>query len=163
MRHVLFAPLLSALLGCGAGSGVCATDDLAVGRARAEIGGDAWEAAGAAWALSGTSVQVLTGPADGWRITMVAQWTPDGVLLSDAVQEGVFPITAALGDDAEGGWAVLYPDEGATLQTASAAAGTLTITDIVDGVLTACFDFTAAEGVQSVPVVSGAVVAEGAG
>ena len=57
----------------------------------------------------------------------------------------------------EGGWALLYPNQGASISTHDAAGGLLTITDHQGDEISACFYFEALGDDLQVEVLQGEV------
>jgi hypothetical protein len=160
-RPILVALALS-LTACGGASGTCGADDLAPGRVTGVVDTRAWEATGAVWTLSGTSIQLVSGPNDGWRITMVGQWDTDGVLLDEALDAQAFPIEITLDDGTGGGWGMLYPDDGGSYKSTAEAPGTLTLTGMADDALLACFSFSADRDGETAAIEDGSIAASAA-
>jgi hypothetical protein len=137
--------LLLTLAACGeatVGEGSCGdVASLQPGEASAAVDGAPWTSV-ATWVWQGESLQLNTTSAGGWRLTLVAQEAADGSTVLAAVEAGAFPVEVAL-SEAGGGWALAYPDAGASLST-DAGSGTLTLSALSGEVLDACFAFEAA-------------------
>jgi hypothetical protein len=160
MPRLAILSLVLPLTACAGGAGTCASEDLAPGRAVGVIDTRPWEATGAVWTLSGTSVQLVTGPNDGWRVSLVAQWNSEGVLLNEALDAQAFPIEVTLDDGTGGGWGMLYPDDGGSYKTTSATPGTLTLTGMADDALLGCFSFAADRDGATATIEDGAISAD---
>jgi hypothetical protein len=128
---------------------------LAPGAASANIDGASWATTEATWTEAGSSIQINTGSADGWWITLVASTTEDGEAALDQLERRKFPMVFTLADSGAGAFATLYPAEGGSYST-NAAGGTLWITGSPDSGLQGSFEFDAVDrDDQIVPVRRG--------
>jgi hypothetical protein len=159
LARVTLSALLPLLTACADAAGTCPIGDLA-GEATATVDGAPWSGPSAQWSFAGSSIQLMTAAGDGWRLSIVAQSTEDGQPLNTALD--ALPVTISLGDGADGGWALLYPESGgSSYKTSPDAPGTLSINSVNgDGdTLSACFSFTATGDDGSVTLSDGAIVA----
>jgi len=146
-HRVALAVVLLSLAGCPteeeAGDvcpGLGGLDDGEVG---AIIDGEAWTATAGTFHWAGTSLQLNTDQVDGWSISIVAQKDVDQTPVMDAVNAGSFPMEIRLRDGTQGGWALLYPESGASYATHTTDGGHLWLTDYRDGAFVGCFSFEA--------------------
>jgi hypothetical protein len=149
--------LLVLLLACTSDGGSKATNctvDAAEGTAVATVDGEAWEGGGATWVWAGDSLQVNTVGAGSWWMSLVAQTTADGDTVKAAVDSGALPATIDLGGD--GGWATLYPADGASYSSRN-GSGELVIIEADDASVQACFTFEAAGDGDPVVVEDGSL------
>lgn len=96
----------------------------------ASIEGDAWDST-ATWSEAGEGVQVVSGTADGWRMTIAAQQA------LAAVDVGEFPFVIDLAGDE--GFVTAYPESGGASFSSSEGSGTLTLTGADGDLLSGCF------------------------
>ena len=122
----------------------------------AVVDGAAWQSSGQ-WFAAGDSLQIVTDLNDGWRLSMVAQQTDDGQDIMDALYAGAFPLQVALTVGTEGGWALLYPDEGDSWATQEGGDGLLTLA-AMDDHLQGCFSFQAQRDDEWITVDDGRLV-----
>ncbi len=167
-RSAILLPAAAALLlaiGCPTtDDAVCPPlDALASGDVSATVDGQAWSATDGSWFWSGTSVQVVTGSHDGWRISMVGRMSADGQTVRDAASADAFPIEIPLTTGLDGGWLLLYPDSGDSFASENAAGGSWFITAIDGADLRGCFTaevsdedrtFTVDDAILDVPQTS---------
>lgn len=152
MRSLFFL-LLAA---CSTEDGACPAVD--AGTAQATIDGEAWTGSGATWAWAGDSLQLNLDRTGDWSMSVVLQTTTGGATLLDAVDAGTFPIEVSL-KSGEGGFATVYPAEGASFTTNDADGGALTVAAVDGDALSACFDFAAAGDDGEVTVADAALLA----
>jgi hypothetical protein len=120
-------------------------DELGSGEVSASVDGNPWSATDGSWFWSGTSVQVITGSQDGWRLSMVGRMSADGQILRDAVDAG-FPVEIPLTTGLDGGWVLLYPDSGDSFASENAGGGSWFITAIDGADLRGCFSAEVSDG-----------------
>jgi len=141
-RIALSIPLAAlALVGCDPGCD--AADDLGPDTLTMELNGDPWTAASPMWQVSATGVQITTAPVAGWRLSMVAQETPKGIDVPTLLEDGDLPIYVDLGSSQDGGWGLLYPEQGDTFSTEYGHGGFLKFSRLRGGELYGCFAFDA--------------------
>lgn len=153
--------LLLALAACGdkdedTGSSACTPTGTAVGSVTATVDGSSWTAGGVQANESGDGLQFTSEVADGWRITLVAQETDDGVGVLDALEVGNATVTL---ENEGGGFAVMYPAEGAGSYSTNDGGGTAVIARDGDRI-DACFSFTAGGSEGDITVSGGQASAE---
>lgn len=148
---------LLALVGCPTGEdAVCPpADDLASGEVTASLDGAAWSAADGYWFWSGTSLQVVTGSHGGWRLSMLGRTTADGTTVRDAVGDDAFPVEVPLATGLDGGWLLLYPDEGDSFASEKAAGGSWFITAVDGDELMGCFAAEISDDDRTIAVEDG--------
>ena len=147
--------LLLWTVGCGDKEGGCDASALAAGSAEATIDGGAWADDAVTWSWAGASLQISTEASDGWLMSVAANLDINGDDLETAVAAGEFPIEVDLLD---GGFVLLYPDEGGSYASNKASGGTLTITAADDSAVQGCFDFEAATADGETVSVSGGLL-----
>lgn len=149
MRGLIVCSLFTGV-GCGSSDESCDTSELAPGEIQGSVDGAPWVGSGASFNWAGTGFQITTEDADGYRLTLAAQTTIDGVDLATA-GDGEFPLTVDLSG---GGFGLLYPSGESSY---SSDSGTLIVTELSQ-VVRGCFDFqaTAADG-DAVTVTQGLV------
>ncbi|MBW2257085.1 MAG: hypothetical protein JRI25_21170 [Deltaproteobacteria bacterium] len=130
-----------ALVGCDPGCD--AADDLAPDTLTMELNDAPWTAANPTWQVSATGVQINTSPVAGWRLSMVGQETPNGTDVPTLVEDGDLPIYVKLGSSQDGGWGLLYPEEGDTFSTEYGHGGFLKFSRLRGRELYGCFAFDA--------------------
>jgi len=113
------------------------------GEVGATIDGAGWIALDGTFHWAGTSLQINTGQQDGWSLAVVAQKNINETPVLDAVDAASFPMEIRLRDGTQGGWALLYPDSGASYATHTTDGGHLWLTDYRDGAIFGCFSFEA--------------------
>ncbi len=153
MSRVLLALILSA--GCAGAEeeeAACTAPDLLPQETmQATVDDAGWSTTGVGWNWSGSSIQITTPAADGWRFTIVALTITEGVTPEDAT----LPFDVTL--DGDGGWAVAYSDAGESYSSEDGSGGSLTVTEITDSELYGCVSFGAADASGSVAVEDGAI------
>lgn len=122
----------------------CDASGVESGTADATVDGEEWSAAAATWTLAGSSLQLNTEPAGGWRMSLVAQDTSDGASAEDALAAASFPIAFTVKTGEEGGFATFYPTDGSSFVTNNAEGGELTVSGMDGDELMGCFAFEAA-------------------
>jgi hypothetical protein len=145
MRRFCYAipALLTGLALVGCDPGCDAADDLGPDTLTMELDGDPWTAADPTWQVSATGVQINTSPVAGWRLSMVAQETQKGIDVPTLVEDGDLPIYVKLGSSQDGGWGLLYPEEGDTFSTEYGHGGFLKFSRLRGDELYGCFAFDA--------------------
>ncbi len=129
--------------------------DLEPGTLEAHVDGQSWLASEAAWMESAGSIQITTSAGAGWMLSLLAQNDVSGNSVVDAVNSGDLPMEVLLGDGSEGGWALLYPDEGLSFATKNASGGTLFISAHDADELLGCVEFVAADDSTTVELKDG--------
>ena len=146
-RIVLALALSSLLAGCPGEEGTEQTcpdlGGLDDGEVSATVDGAAWTTTAGTFHWAGTSLQINTDQVDGWSLSIVAQKNINETPVMDAVDAGSFPMEIRLRDGTQGGWALLYPDSGASYATHTTEGGHLWLTDYRDGAVFGCFSFEA--------------------
>lgn len=141
--------LLLAALACAPACdpGCDAAFDLDPGTVEGTLDGVPWTAVSATWRTAETGLQIVSPPADGWRLTLVAQATDRGKDVTRKVNGGGLPVDVVLGSGADGGWALLNPDGGDTYTTDDdEGGGWLHLARKGGGSLYGCAGFTAIDG-----------------
>jgi hypothetical protein len=116
--------------------------ELGAGRGAGTFAGESWEPSGVSFTWAGASLQFNAPPHDGYSLTVVGMVDKDGATLEAAVAEEAYPIHVTLLDGADGGFATVYPDTGASFSTDLAEGGLLQVLrEDADGGFVACFDF----------------------
>lgn len=131
MRFTMLLPtglLPTGLLLCACHSGpdsadVCSVDNVTPGTMAADINDVAWEAPETTWMYTGTSVQVNTGTADGWWVSLVAQTDHDGNTIQSQIDGDLFPIHVTLQGGEGGGFLTLYADGSSDSYSSKNAGG----------------------------------------
>ena len=131
--------IVVALTGCQP----CPGEQLASGNAEANVNGSDWAAIQVVWVAAGSAVQVTTPSSDGWEFQIVSQRTADGATIEEAMGADAWPIEVSLDGGESGGWALAYPDAGASYSSAN-GGGSLTLDGTDSDELFGCFEFTAA-------------------
>ncbi len=160
ISRLLFASLpltLLAFAGCpSAEDEVCpSTEELANGDILATLDGAAWAADDGYWFWSGTSLQVVTGSHDGWRLSMLGRTAVDGTTVRDAVGDDAFPVEVPLASGLDGGWLLIYPDTGDSFASEKAAGGSWFITAVEGDELHGCFEAEVSDDDRTLTVESG--------
>ena len=117
------ALLLAACHSAPDSADVCSVNDVTPGTMGAEIDGVAWEAPATTWSYAGESVQVNSGTADGWRVSLVAQTDHDGNTIQSQIEGDHFPIHVTLQGGEGGGFLTLYADGSSESFSSKNAAG----------------------------------------
>jgi len=138
--------LLFSLVGCAdaeksKGGDECDSSIASADRIVGTVDGEEWDGAPVIWMWAGDSIQATSEEEDGWRMTFFLQATEDGLTMRDLEEGGALPATVDLGSDDAG--VTLYTDDGDSYTTGADAPGSLTITQMDDATLEACFSFTA--------------------
>jgi len=151
------APLLILAAGCETGSqDPCeGAADLNSGTILATLDGASWVSSGNAYSWGGTSLQITTPRVDGYNLSMVAQRDDNAAEVQELVDYDAYPFTVNLSSGAEGGWALLYPESGASFATENADGGTVVIAGREEGNLLGCFAFEASDGAVTVAMEDG--------
>jgi hypothetical protein len=153
MRYALFAALtVSAACGKEGDSAAASCGEASTeGQIEGVVNGADWST-GATWAWSGSSLDITSDSAAGWRLSIVAQSTSGGGGVQDAVNDAAFPIDVILVDGTQGGWALMYPDIGSSFSTSQSDGGGMTVAGLDGETLWGCFSFVASDGVGAVEV-----------
>lgn len=123
------------LLACG--GSFCDENAAADGEAVLEIDGSPWRGP-ISWMLAGDSLQLNADAVDGQWVSIVAQQSTDGAVLSAAITAPPVEVDLAVG-----GWGVLYSDS----DSDRSVLGSLTISDQdASGNLQGCISFTTEGG-----------------
>ncbi|GEM_PF-6216409 len=137
------------LTGCSA---PCDADTLGAGAIQATIDAEAWSST-ALWSAAGDAAQ-LTTDADVWRISVVLYENDLGE--APSALDGDGPWTFPLGAGSDGGFALLYPEEGGSMSSEQGAGGSLELWRDGEDWL-ACFDVDVAASDGGSAVVSASV------
>jgi len=154
MRSLLIAALLAGAAcdkgGDSAASASACGEATPEGQIEGVVNGADWSTT-ATWAWSGSSLDITSDSADGWRLSIVAQSTTGGGGVQDAVNDAAFPVDVTLVSGAEGGWALMYPDVGSgSFSTNQTDGGQLTLSGLDGEALWGCLSFIASDGTGSV-------------
>lgn len=147
--------LLPPLLLAACDPGCDAADHLDPGELVAVVDGVDWAAASAGWQVTATGLQVSTTQVAGWRINMVGQTAGNGDDVVSRFEAEDMPLYIPLGSSLDGGWGLLYPDDGSTYATEAADGGFLRLSRARDAELYGCFRFEASDGRDVVDVREG--------
>ena len=138
--------LIASSVACAAknddlGAANCSIDGLS-GIASATMDGDAWQADGGTWNMTGSGIQINLRFEDVER-SMTVRGTRDGqgIDISDRIAADEFPINVSLsGEDGTGG---VLDNRFNVSYASNDASGSLSILDLKDSTLSACFSFVA--------------------
>ena len=130
-------------LGCAP---VCGKGDLEEGAIQAQIDGEDWQGAGTSWMWSGDGLHVNSTRTNGWMFTVRLMSSIQGHTIREAVDSGALPLEVRLDTDGLEGWMAAYPEEGGSYISKNDVRGSVTISQLDDTQLVACFDFTAEAG-----------------
>lgn len=149
MRHVL--PLIL----CAACTGRAVCDLPARGKLTGEVDGERWTTGGVVWNETGDGIQITTDSGDGYRVTFSLQEDADGIALTEVIESGPVPTEVSF-DDGNTAFALIYPEgESSSLSTKGSVGGWLSIEEVSDGVVGACFSFEASSADRSAVVGGG--------
>ncbi len=129
--------------------------DLNSGTISATLDGAGWVSSGNVYSWGGTSLEIVTPRVDGYNMTIVGQLDDTGAIVQEMVDYEAFPFTVVLDTGAEGGWALLYPENGASFSTEKGEGGTMIVQGLEDGNLLGCFDFDVSDGSVAVAMEDG--------
>ena len=147
MRILLFTALM-ALSGCapeeGDGDAVSCSISGLSGIANANIDGAAWAGSGGSWSEAGSTIQITIESDVGFTMTLRGTKDSQGDSVADRVNDDLLPVTIDLGG-ADGSGGVMDQRNGldAYATNQPGGMGTLSILELSDGTLSACFEFDA--------------------
>lgn len=161
MRTVLPLSLLSLLVACSKGpdsADVCSVDGVTPGILTGQIDGVDWAAEETVWMYAGESLQINTGTADGWRVSLVAQTDKDGNTIKAQMDAEAYPIHVILQGSEGGGFVTLYADGSSdSYSSTNAAGGELELLRYEAGdTLVGCFNVDTATEAGETATLSGA-------
>ncbi|MGB0640460.1 MAG: hypothetical protein ACPGTU_14065 [Myxococcota bacterium] len=147
MRLVLFA-VLTALVGCapedGNGDAVSCSISGLSGIANANINGSDWAGSGGSWSEAGSTIQITIESDVGFTLTLRGTKDSQGDSVADRVNDDALPVTIDLsGADGSGGVMDQRNGLAAYATNQPGGSGSLSILELTDGTLSACFAFDA--------------------
>ena len=145
--------------GKGLGDANCTVDGLS-GLGTATMDGDTWEADSGSWNPTGSGIQIVL-QFDRPDRSMTVRGTRDeeGIDIADRIDAGEFPINVSLsGDDGTGN---VRDGRMNSSYASTDASGNLSILEVANGTMTACFSFVAVnDDSQMMEVTEGMVAVE---